>query len=41
MGKILAGIYGVFAAVCLVLLVYLIVRRLRIRKREQFERRGN
>lgn len=33
--------YGIFAVVCIVLVVYLIVRRIRIKKNENFEDRSN
>ena len=38
---LIGGLYALFFAVCAVLLVYLIVRKRRIRKSENFEKRDN
>ena len=33
--------YGVFIGICMVILIYLIIRRTRIKKTEDFEDRNN
>jgi hypothetical protein len=39
--EILSIIYGGFFAVCLVILIFLIIRRVKIKKKEDFENRKN
>jgi len=41
LGRTVLGIYGVITAILLVLIVILIVRRIKIRKKEDFEKRDN
>ena len=40
-GKTVISLYGLAIAVCAVLIVYLIVRKQKIRKTENFEKRDN
>jgi len=41
MHYVIWGAYGLFGAISLVLIIYLAVRRLKIRKKENFEKRDN
>jgi len=40
-GKFVIGLEGLFFLVCLVILIFLIFRRIKIRKEENFEKREN
>jgi len=41
LGKFILSAYGIAIAICIVLLVYLIIRRGKIKKSEDFEERNN
>ncbi len=40
-GQFILSIYGVFIGACIIILIFLIIRRNRIRKTEDFEDRKN
>jgi hypothetical protein len=40
-GKIFLWVYGLAAVIFIVLIVYLVIRRVRIKKNESFEKRDN
>ncbi len=40
-GKFILSAYGIFIGICIVILIFLIIRRRKIKKTEDFEDRNN
>ena len=41
LGKALMSVYGIFLGVCVIILIFLIFRRIKTKKLEDFEKRDN
>jgi prolipoprotein diacylglyceryltransferase len=40
-GEFILSAYGIFIGICLIIIIFLIIRRVRIKKTEDFEQRKN